>query len=158
MFQAVSFAYLTVMSDPFSAASSTVGVVSLGLTVCQGLLEYYGSWKSYRRDIDTTCGSLASLISTISLLSAAIHGRVLDNAAVTRVQECINSCQDGIRHLEKKLDKVKGCQLPVSLKDTFSSQTRRLFYPFKISTLAKLHETVSDLQGNLSLAIQVLQM
>jgi hypothetical protein len=35
------------MADPFSGAGGAVGVVSLGLTVCQGLLAYYGPFKHF---------------------------------------------------------------------------------------------------------------
>jgi hypothetical protein len=39
------------MGDPFSVAGSAVGVISLGLTVCQGLLTYYGQFKAYDEEI-----------------------------------------------------------------------------------------------------------
>lgn len=44
------------MGDPFSVAGSAVGVISHGLTVCQGLLAYYGPFKAFdeqNHDIST---------------------------------------------------------------------------------------------------------
>jgi hypothetical protein len=32
-------------------AGTAVGVASLGITVCQGLVEYYGDWEGYEDDI-----------------------------------------------------------------------------------------------------------
>jgi ankyrin repeat domain-containing protein 50 len=146
------------MTDPFSVAGSAVGVISLGLTVCQGLLDYYGSWKDYSSDIEATFNSLAGLTSTLRLLEATINRRHLDPEAVVRVQESIISCEDGIGNLERKLKKVQGIQLPSGLKDKLRSQARRAIYPFKTSTLSKLEEIVLDLRDNLSLAVQTLQM
>ena len=39
------------MGDPFSVAGSAVGVISLGLAICQSLISYYGSWKAYDDEI-----------------------------------------------------------------------------------------------------------
>ena len=33
------------MADPLSISASVAGLVSLGLTVCSGILQYYGAWK-----------------------------------------------------------------------------------------------------------------
>lgn len=39
------------MGDTFSVAGGAVGVISLGLTVCQGLLAYYGPFKAVDEQI-----------------------------------------------------------------------------------------------------------
>jgi hypothetical protein len=36
------------MSDPISVIRSAVDIISLGLTVCQGLLTYHGPFKVYK--------------------------------------------------------------------------------------------------------------
>jgi len=39
------------MSDPFSVASSAVGIISLGLQVTQGVVTYYSQFKAFDGDI-----------------------------------------------------------------------------------------------------------
>jgi hypothetical protein len=74
------------------------------------------------------------------------------------VNESIDSCEDGINDLKKKLKKIEGFSLDDGWGGKAKSQFRRTLYPFKESTLAKLEEITSELQDQLGLAINVLQM
>jgi hypothetical protein len=37
-----------------AVAGSAVGIASLGIQVCQGLLSYYNSWEGFTTDITST--------------------------------------------------------------------------------------------------------
>lgn len=45
-------------------AGSAVGVASLGLQVCQGLLKYYNNWKDYNEDMAIAYRSIETLEET----------------------------------------------------------------------------------------------
>ena len=139
------------MADPFSVASGAVGVVSLGLTACQGLLQYYSSWKGSYDHVAKTCTSLEALTETFRSLETTVKDRKLSQAIVDRVTKNIGLCEDGVKELNKKLAKVK--KTPINgIEEHIRSQIRRALYPFKESTLMKLSETMTDLRENLALS------
>ena len=146
------------MTDPFSAAGSVVGVISLGLSACQGLLQYYASWKDYENDVSMTMRSLESLVETFHLLEMIVKDRDLKPELAGRLEASIVACKDGVDSLKKKLEKIKQNGSPVSLQEKARSQARRVLYPFRQSTLVKLREIVSDLRNNVSLVMSTLQM
>ncbi|KAK4224314.1 ankyrin repeat-containing domain protein [Podospora fimiseda] len=137
------------MSDPLSVASGVAGFLSLGLTVCKGLISYYESWKDADSEIKTTLDSIQDLDRILSLLESTLmkNDKVNEKARLQTFQT-LASCSRGIVTLEKKLQKIQG--------HNSGSQWQRTLYPFKKSTLAKLQEIVDDLRGNLQLAVEVL--
>ena len=48
------------MAD-FGAAAGAVGVISLGIQVCQGLVSYCNAWKSHDKDIGDASERLVGL-------------------------------------------------------------------------------------------------
>ena len=98
------------MSDPLSIAASAAGLVSLGLTVCSGLLEYYSAWKDQHSDISTMCESLEALSKTFEVLDEKVRHPLLDRKSVDRVTESIISCAAGVQGLRSKLDKIRGAK------------------------------------------------
>ena len=50
--------------DPGTA----VGVISLGIQVCEGILKYYRDWKGYEDDIQGTYTEIDHLAKTFALL------------------------------------------------------------------------------------------
>lgn len=95
------------MTDPFSITASAAGLVSLGLTVCSGLLDYYRAWKDQHSDISTMCESIETLDRTFELLDEKVHHPLLDRKSVDRVTESIISCAAGVQGLKAKLDKIR---------------------------------------------------
>ncbi|ERF68520.1 hypothetical protein EPUS_05659 [Endocarpon pusillum Z07020] len=140
------------MGDPFSIVAGAAGIVSLGLTVCSGLLEYYGSWQDSASDVVTMCESLEALTKTFQLLDEKVRHPLLDRASVDRVTESIISCAAGVQKLKSKLDKIR------DVKPGMSAHLQRAQYPFRQKTLMALHQTISDLRSNLGLAASTLQL
>lgn len=134
---------------------SAVGVVSLGLQTCHGLLKYYGSWKNGRKDVAAMCDLVESLAKTLTLLDSTASG---SSEPELNVQSSLAACRSGIEKLEQKLSKVQKVSGPEKLSTKLHDQGRRLLYPFRESTLAKLKEIVSDIRSNLSLAVNTSQL
>lgn len=145
------------MTDPFSVTTSAIGVVSLGLTVCQGLLKYYSSWKWSHKDVAATCASLEALSNTLRLIDITVQDSKFTQTIVDRVVESTNLCDTTINELTKKLVKVKKTTTN-GLEDQIRNQYSRAVYPLKESTLLKIRETVFDLRDSLTLAIGSLQL
>jgi hypothetical protein len=139
-------------------AGSAVGIASLGIQVCQGLLSYYYSWKSYTTHISTACDCIADLCQTFMLLQESLGAAGLDPARATRVKTCLASCVGGLDQLQSKLQKLQTHSIPSGFREKAWAKVERSFYPFRESTLVKLREIVNDLRDRLSLALQVLQL
>ena len=134
----------------------SVGLISLGLQVCQGLVKYYESWKDCPRDVAATLESLSGLEKTFDVLHSAIKNPALSPDIVSLVKQRIYSCQDGVTKLQKRLDKFG--KPPDGSHSKISNVIQRSLYPFKESTLAKMREIVRDLTDNLDLALGASQL
>lgn len=76
-------------------AGSAVGIASLGIQICQGLLSYYDGWQSHHSDIGRTFNSIDDLNRTLVLLIASLSEEELDKERRDGVKKCLHSCEIG---------------------------------------------------------------
>ena len=139
-------------------AGSAVGIASLGIQVCQGLLSYYDGWKSFNLDISSTYDSIDDLSRTLALLTASLDSDDLDEEKKDRVKRCLHLCEESLIQLSRKSEKLRKYGQPEGVRQKAWTELQRAWYPFRASTLAKLREVVADVRERLKLAIQVLQL
>ncbi|KAI7081966.1 hypothetical protein KC356_g8751 [Hortaea werneckii] len=139
-------------------AASAVGITSLGVQVCQGLLSYYDGWKGYESDISDTRGMITDLHDTLVLLEDSLEIGGLEIRRTARVASCLESCRGGLIDLSRKLDELQRYGKPEGLRQKARSGLQKAVYPFRKDTLVKLRENVADVRERLVLAIQVLQL
>ena len=144
--------------EVIGVASSTAGCISLGITVCQSLLDFYHSWKDAEDNIAKTYVSIEELSKILKLTAVAVECKEFSSDIVNQVRDSIESAKGSIHSLEKKLDKVRVVALQNDWKGKAKAQFRRTTYPFKESTLAKLRELSYETRDNLSLALDLLQI
>lgn len=67
--------------EALGLSSGAAGLISLGLTVSQGVLDYYHSWKDAEDRVTQMYASIEALTKTFRLLESAIEPKVfsLDN-------------------------------------------------------------------------------
>ena len=106
------------MGDPLSIAASAAGIVSLGLQVCSGLLDYYQTWKNQSSDVSQMCQSLTALTKTFELLDGKVRNPLLDSESVNLVTESIVSCAAGVQRLQSKLDKIRKVKPGISFSES----------------------------------------
>jgi hypothetical protein len=138
-------------------AGTTVGIASLGIQVCQGLLSYYDAWKAYDTDISSTYYLITDLRSTFALLKTTLQQEV-DGERVSRVRTCVNNCEDALHELDKRKHSLQKYGQPEGLRQKMRSGLQRSWYPFRKETLKTLQVSVINVQGHLNLALQVLQL
>lgn len=138
-------------------AGTAVGIVSLGIQVCQGLLSYYDSWKSYDSDISSTYNAITDLSKTLTLLKTTLQ-RETDKERVRRVRVCMKDCEDALLKLEEKRCSLQKYGQPEGLRQKMRSGLQRSWYPFRKETLGALKASVTDVQERLKLTLQVLQL
>ncbi|KAI7158046.1 hypothetical protein KC349_g5195 [Hortaea werneckii] len=139
-------------------AGSAVGIASLGIQVCQGLLAYIDSWKDYGYDVAEARNSISDLHDTLVLLEDNLKTGGLDAKGAARVIDCVQSCKDGIQDLGKKLDDLQKHSKPEGLRQKARAEIQKAVYPFRKDTLTKLRGNVADVRERLKLALQVLQL
>jgi len=129
------------MAGAVGVSGSVVGIISLGIQVCQGLLQYYGSWSGQRQRISKIVSSIEGLASTFKLLRDIVANEVFSMNKTENVVTRIVDCESGIKGLREELEKVRGVN-PVESTSGFRNKLRenskRLLYPFRESTLLKM--------------------
>ncbi|RMX74849.1 hypothetical protein D0869_12191 [Hortaea werneckii] len=139
-------------------AGSAVGIASLGIQVCQGLIAYIDSWKDYGYDVAEARNSISDLHDTLALLEDNLQTGGLDVQREARITNCVQSCKDGIQDLATKLDDLQKYSKPDGLRQKARAEIQKAVYPFRKDTLTKLRGNVADVRERLKLALQVLQL
>ncbi|VUC20320.1 unnamed protein product [Clonostachys rosea] len=147
------------MADPLSITGSAVGIVSLGLTVAQGLIQYYQAYQGQSEHVAHTSKKLKHLLDLLESLKALLdneksHAR--DGELLTKVNSCVQDSGESIQELEEQLAKVSKTSDDDAIESLYNAG-RRLVYPFRKSTLRKLEEDIDDSVECLSFALQLLQ-
>lgn len=125
----------------------SVGIVSLGLTVLQGLWQYYSSWKDCPEDAKRTMSSIQNLTDILRRIEALTKDPNLDSTFVEPLEKSIWGCKMHVEKLEKKLEKIN------QQGTNITAQFRRTMYPFRESTLAKLREIISEFRDHIDLTV-----
>lgn len=91
------------MAEALGVASGVVGIVSFGIELCQGLLEYYSSWKDAESEVITTYNSIQDLTKILLLVESTLDDQDLKSEIIVKVHDSIALCEGGIADLSKKL-------------------------------------------------------
>lgn len=146
------------MPDPFSVAGSAVGVVSVAIQVCQGLLSYYKAWRSYNTQVNHVCKKIDGLNATLENLQLSLE-KLGTNAPATRnVSRSIASCEDGVKALGTTLEKLSAIKAPQGVREKAHNYSLQTMFPLKQDTLQSMNAIVTDLQNNLNSALQALEL
>lgn len=147
------------MADPFSVAGSAVGVISLGLNICQSLISYYGSWKAYDDEIKNLIYKAEGLKSTLHTLQGPLRELESTNPSeILEVQSQVLACEAVIQKVRKRVRKCEEILPSSAFAYKLQVLGKKALYPFKRETLIWLRDTMEGLQANLNTAILMLQM
>ena len=143
-------------------AGSAVGIISLGIRVCQELLQYYGSWKDQKQSIAKMVSSIENLTLTLKLQEdVVVANEAFSKDKAENVEAKIIDCKSGIEELMDELEKVRGvnpAETTSGFRDKLREHGKRLLYPFRESTLLKMQEAVDDVRMNLLIAMETLNL
>ena len=146
------------MGDPFSVAGSAVGVISLAITACQGVISYYNSWDTQDQSISDAKEKIERLRSSLSALEEILPKISASSAIAAEVEQCVLSCREGTARLQKFLGKCRENAAPLNFRGKLQNCRQRALFPFRQSSLDSLKDIVRDFENNLGTALQVLQL
>lgn len=134
--------------DPFSLTTGVAGFVSLGLTLCDGIVTYCRDYHSQSRDIEALSQHADQLQTYLRLFEhrAAGNGRV-DASLKFALGESLDACVACILEVESLASKYT---LPNRQVKGFSIRGNavmdRLKYPFHKHELQSFREQLNDLR------------
>lgn len=143
------------MADPLSVASGVAGLVSLGLTLCNGLHNYFSAIKDRHRDIETATQSLALLQSNICTIQSSTlklgHRHAL---AANGVNAGLKNCETQLKALEAFLNDLNSAENLSGIKEKWQKQKMFARYPFDQKKLFQLQEHILRANTTLSNFVQ----
>ena len=135
-------------------AGSAVGVISLGIQVCQGLKSYYDNWTSFDDDIAHLHAKIDGLRDTLEILEHVLFKfRNSNPDMVADVEMKISSSIKSIRKLEEIITKYHSPMSANTIQQKGYRLLQRTFYPLKKATLQELKNNVTDLEHNLQTSL-----
>ncbi|KAL3471247.1 hypothetical protein BJX99DRAFT_263445 [Aspergillus californicus] len=150
------------MGEPFAVVSGAAGVLSLGLTVCQGLVAYYGPFTAFSSETESFVTRVTGLSAILEVLQSRLSS--LQNPPTPHVQNELQLVEDRIaesgaaaRGLAQALKKCQGYDATGSLSKKGRAFAKSL-YPFRRGTVVALTDIVAGFQSNLEIALQVLNL
>ncbi|KAF2490770.1 hypothetical protein BU16DRAFT_585146 [Lophium mytilinum] len=147
------------MGDPFSITGSAVGVISLGLQVCQGVITYYSNFRALGDDIATIIQKTESLNGLLQVLEAPLKKVECDtNPISAQVRLSVIACEAGLAKLDHAVTKYANDVPATTAKAKICLFGERALYPFKRETLKELSATLEGLHHHLDSAVQVLNL
>lgn len=146
------------MTDLLSVSGTAVGIISLGITVCDALFDYYNAWKSYNDDVARTAASIQHLSRIFLQINEIPQKGYLNDAQRKLIEEGLLGCREPLEKLAKKLKKIEPHTLPRNIVDHLRDAKRRVVYPFMASTLLSIREHISNAESALAMTIGMIQL
>ncbi|CAD6445238.1 4a4361a0-46ea-4436-a941-eb14bdffe16c [Sclerotinia trifoliorum] len=159
--------------EAIGAISNIAGVLSAGIQVCEGLVNYYNAWKGSKKENADMIKSIENLSTNFVLLKVTLQSPTFDKVMAKTVESKVLDCEDSITELQDELKKVMICKPSVvdtnnllatnshdnnGFRDRMTEQGRRILYPFRKSTLMRLQENIEHMRSNLVLAMDILNL
>ncbi|KAF7558218.1 hypothetical protein G7Z17_g206 [Cylindrodendrum hubeiense] len=147
------------MADPISLVGTAIGVVSLGIQVCQGLYSYVDSVRSRHKDLDAISFEIQHLILVLQSLKSLIPRLEalpnLDVTAINSLQSCIHQSEQGIKDLQALFDLLQDSPQQ-DTKGKLKNAGRALTFGLHHANLSKMQERVNSLVTTTELALQII--
>ncbi|OCT45664.1 hypothetical protein CLCR_01564 [Cladophialophora carrionii] len=144
------------MTDPFSVASGAIGVVSLGLTVCDGLISYFSAFKGQDQFLSSLSERAEHLNKSLHLLNQALPPLRTRTPDVARqIGKSLAECGSGILALQTKVAAFQRVHGPSLRRDSLHHAARKAIFPFKKDALVELLGTIDSLQQNLETVLAI---
>lgn len=142
------------MIDP----GTIIGITSLGLQVCQGLLSYYKGFKESGEDIVELCKSLEHSKKGLELLQNNLDRLQQDGSIATALRNEMQHCSEIYNTLQRILDKISEGKGKGGWRRPGKSLLSRVKYPFKQDLIMKLGWFLREHEQHLNILLGTLQM
>ncbi|KAF5974039.1 hypothetical protein FBULB1_7943 [Fusarium bulbicola] len=101
------------MSDPLSVAGSAVGIISLGIQVCQGLISYLQSFKSQDQDIQDSLKDVQTVISILYSLKGILPKVDERSSGTPAIRRCLAESEENLREFQQFALKLRHTKIQI---------------------------------------------
>ncbi|KAK4220694.1 hypothetical protein QBC38DRAFT_169285 [Podospora fimiseda] len=132
---------------------TVLAIVSLGLTVCDGVIKYSSALKDRTGEVTSLVQTSSGLHRIFHSIASWLHSQTnLSPGMVSRVGASVETC---LLHLDEILDLCTKYSRPSSkdIKFRLLHAKRGLTFPFKTDTIRKLRSRLEALKTNINLAL-----
>ncbi|TPX13590.1 uncharacterized protein E0L32_006061 [Thyridium curvatum] len=138
-------------------AGTVVGILSLGIQVTKGLIDFYSACKEQQSDIADTQLKLNRLLGLLHEVDGLTKRKfpAEEQPLVDNITKQIEQCGFFVEKLKRKAEKFQS-QPADDIRSIACTAAYRLAYPFRQSTLQKLDENIEEIISHLSLGVQLL--
>ncbi|KAI1457538.1 hypothetical protein F4805DRAFT_428169 [Annulohypoxylon moriforme] len=148
-----------IMADALSVTGAAVGIVSLGIQVCQGLISYYRSIEGRKQELTDGLREVQNLLVVFSSLNGILpqvnQRRPCD---FNIIRECLEDSEKTLQELQLRLDNLKSSSTSSKIKNRMKETGRTALYHFVRDKLVSLRQTLHQLLHNLNLALTITSM
>jgi hypothetical protein len=146
------------MADPFSVAGTAVGIISLGIQTCKGIVWYIDTAKDakekaerLRREVEQLADILESLETTVT------QAGLSSTSTLTVTFTGISACASALEQIKERLGTRSSIGQSL-IKTRIQIIKERLYYPFKEGELVYWKNALDHVQQHLQTALLALQM
>lgn len=144
------------MSDPLSVAGSAVGIISLGIQVCQSLISYLQSFKGQDHDIQDSLNEIQIVISILYSLKGILPKVDKSSSETPAIRRCLAESEEKLREFQQLSLKLRGTQRSEDdVLEKMDNARRALLYPFREAKLKSLCQSLKGLLQNLTLGLNI---
>ncbi|KAF4998327.1 hypothetical protein FGRMN_3207 [Fusarium graminum] len=144
------------MADPLSMSGSAVGIISLGIQVCNGLLVYADAIRGRSQDLSDHLDQvqpLLALFKSLELTITRLETLNPENAKILR--DTMSQTEGKLESLQELLNEVGISPSATNgIKGKMKETFRVAIYPIKKSKLEGARQTVQALLSSLTATIQ----
>lgn len=139
-------------------AGSVVGVVSLGIVLCDGILQFCQGWKHQDDDVRTLKGLADGLKSVLQGAEIWFQQQSeLDPTILSSINNSLQACNEQISRAVSISDKYTRGN-PSTKKGKMKELLMRLKFPFERKVVGELTDLVVAFRGNVDLAVSLLNV
>ncbi|KAK4247355.1 hypothetical protein C7999DRAFT_32230 [Corynascus novoguineensis] len=148
------------MADGLSVAASVAGLVSLGLQVSGGIMQYFDALDCRDKDLSSARQQTRALQGTLQVIEESVTQLRSDHAAATAsVQACVDACRADLKALQSLVDELyRVDQAATTPGSKIKNHGRKLLYPFNRSKLQQLETKLGNTNTTLQSALQGLDL
>ncbi|KAI1289127.1 hypothetical protein F5Y03DRAFT_388847 [Xylaria venustula] len=145
------------MADPLSVAGLVTGVISLGLQVAGGLVEYLDAVKGRKEELNSVkqqATEMKDFLLTVKDLLPQLERRW--PASATVITRHVGSCDSELSALHALLSELSHPDSSgLGIRDKFAEKKKKLTYPFNRAHITRLEERLTKVNNALQTALQV---
>ncbi|KAJ4321203.1 hypothetical protein N0V84_005450 [Fusarium piperis] len=148
------------MGDPLSVAANAIGIISFGIRVCKGLIDYSEAIRGRHQDVDDGINEVQSLLAVFESLDRTITRLETESPENAKsLLKHLRPAEGKLQCLEKVLAEVGvPIDAPNSAKGKMKEAYRAAIYPMKKSKLDGARQNIQSLLGILTLALQTVNL